>query len=421
MSEIPEEFPEIDLSLDDLIPAPTPAPAPALDPAPAPAPAPTPAGVALADRFPDLPPLSAERLPPQFRKHVDPGAPLPLRGMAARGLVPLNPGDMAHCLAMLAVDADPKVAETARATIAKLPVQILSVALRDDSLSPRVLDTLAECLDPNLETIEGLLLNPAAHDLTLARLVERTREVKFVEIVAGNQLRLLREERLLRALLESPILARSLSDSISDFAVRSGVVMADVPQMAEAYVRVFGKPAPGAQQAAEEAQGETAEALMRELEQLSAASSAPGQGGDGEEDPQARMNLTKRILNMSMSQKIKLATLGNMEARTILLRDPNRLIQNAVINSPRITESEVLGLAQSKNPTDEILRIIMNRREWTRQYTLRLALVQNPRTPLTIAVRFLATLRELDVKKLAKNKNVPTGVQMQAKKMTKLK
>lgn len=376
------------------------------------------------DRLPDAATLTAERLPPQFRKHVDPGAPVPLRGMAAKGLVPLNPSDMVHCLAMLVADVDPKVAETARATIAKLPNQILSVALRDDSLNPRVFDTLIDFLDPNAEALEGLLLNPAAHDLTLTRLVERTGQVKFVEIIAGNQLRLLREEKLLRALLASPLLAKSIADSICDFALRSGVAMFDLPQMAEAHLRIYGKPAPGLETpAAEEQPKETAADLMRDLETLSSkAPPASAQASAAtEEEPQVRMNLTKRILNMSISEKIKLATMGNMEARTILLRDPNRLIQNAVINSPRITESEVLSLAQSKNTSDEILRIIMNRREWTRQYTLRLALVQNPRTPLTTAVRFLTTLRDLDVKKIAKNRNVPSGVQLQAKRIAKIK
>ncbi len=384
--------------------------------------APGSSGGAPADRLQGVAPLTDERLPPQFRKHVDPSSPSPLRGMAAKGLIPLSPGDMAHCLAMLSTDADPQVAAAARATIAKLPGQILSVALRDDSLNPRVFDILADHLDPDGEAIEGLLLNPAVHDLTLARLVGRTRQVKFIELIAGNQLRLLREEALLRALLQSPLLAKSLSDAICDFVLRSGIALFDLPQMVEAHVRIYGKPPPGeGSPEAAAAQGETAEDVLRDLEALSQPAAAAAEPGTPGEEQQVRLNLTKRILDMTISQKIKLATLGNMEARTILLRDPNRLIQNAVINSPRITESEVLGLAQSKNTSDEILRIIMNRREWTRQYALRLALVQNPRTPLTAAIRFLGTLRELDVKKLAKNKNVPTGVQAQAKKIAKLK
>ena len=43
-------------------------------------------------------------------------------------------------------------------------------------------------------------------------------------------------------------------------------------------------------------------------------------------------------MKMSVSEKIKLATLGNKEARTILLRDANKLVCMAAATSPRITD-----------------------------------------------------------------------------------
>ena len=45
-------------------------------------------------------PLSAEILPPNMRKHVDPKAPVPLRMMAAKTLVPLSPSDMISALSV---------------------------------------------------------------------------------------------------------------------------------------------------------------------------------------------------------------------------------------------------------------------------------------------------------------------------------
>ena len=61
-----------------------------------------------------------------------------------------------------------------------------------------------------------------------------------------------------------------------------------------------------------------------------------------------KLSLSKRIMSMNVSEKIKLATKGNKEARGILMRDSNKLVSVAVIRSPRITDGEVLGLAQSK-------------------------------------------------------------------------
>ena len=46
-------------------------------------------------------PFDAEFLPPNLRKHVDPAAPVPLRMMAAKSLIPLSPSDMVGALYML--------------------------------------------------------------------------------------------------------------------------------------------------------------------------------------------------------------------------------------------------------------------------------------------------------------------------------
>ncbi len=34
----------------------------------------------------------------------------------------------------------------------------------------------------------------------------------------------------------------------------------------------------------------------------------------------------QRLLNMAVNEKIRLATLGNKEARNLLIKDPNRLV-----------------------------------------------------------------------------------------------
>jgi hypothetical protein len=120
---------------------------------------------------------------------------------------------------------------------------------------------------------------------------------------------------------------------------------------------------------------------------------------------------------MSISQKIKLATLGNKEARGLLLRDSNKLVALAVIHSPRITDGEVHAVANNRAANDDVLRVIYNNREWLKSYTLKLALVKNPKTPLPVSMKFLSTLRESEIKDLARNKNVPSTIQSQAKKM----
>ena len=128
-----------------------------------------------------------------------------------------------------------------------------------------------------------------------------------------------------------------------------------------------------------------------------------------------RLNMTQRVLKMSVAEKIKLATLGNREARTLLLRDSNRLVSLAAAQSPRITDGEILGLANSKTSGADVLRYIYESRDFLKVYALRAALVRNPKVPLPTALRFLPTLQEKDIKELARDRNVPATVQAQAK------
>src|SRR5919204_1401683 len=91
-------------------------------------------------------PLPLDVLPSTFQKHVDPKAPTPLRMMGAKALVPMGPKEMATALYMLTFDGDAAVRETAVKTAAGLPDRMLSVALRDETVEPAVLDYYAEVL-----------------------------------------------------------------------------------------------------------------------------------------------------------------------------------------------------------------------------------------------------------------------------------
>jgi hypothetical protein len=133
------------------------------------------------------------------------------------------------------------------------------------------------------------------------------------------------------------------------------------------------------------------------------------------EQEQKRFTMTQRVLQMSVAQKIKLATLGNREARTLLLRDANRLVSLAAAQSPRITDGEILGLANSRTTSADVLRYIYEKRDFVKVYSLRAALVRNPKVPLPTALKYLPTLQEKDIKDLARDRNVPATVMAQAK------
>ena len=109
--------------------------------------------------------------------------------------------------------------------------------------------------------------------------------------------------------------------------------------------------------------------------------------------------------------------MGNKEARSLLLRDANKLVAMAAVQSPRITDGEILALAHSRTANEEVLRCIYQDREWTKSYQVKMAVVKNPKVPLPVAMRFLPLLHDADVKDLSRSKNIPAGVRNQARSM----
>ena len=127
--------------------------------------------------------------------------------------------------------------------------------------------------------------------------------------------------------------------------------------------------------------------------------------------------LVNRIKDMGVTERTKLAMLGNAEARRLLIRDSNRQVQMAVLENPRITENEIIGIANSRSTPDEMLRAIIGNREWYKHYAVRLALVKNPKTPPALAIRMVGGLVSSDLKLLAKNKTVSRAVAQQAERL----
>ncbi len=119
-----------------------------------------------------------------------------------------------------------------------------------------------------------------------------------------------------------------------------------------------------------------------------------------------RQNLYHQILHMTIPQKIRLAMLGNREARNILIQDRNRIICHAVLRSPKMAENDVLSYAQQRNLSQEVFTVLGKSKRWTKYYPVKLALTHNPKTPLHISLRFLDYLTERDLKALSRNKNV---------------
>lgn len=123
-----------------------------------------------------------------------------------------------------------------------------------------------------------------------------------------------------------------------------------------------------------------------------------------------------QILEMGVSEKIKLALMGTQEARNILVRDANKLVAVAVVKSPKIQEKEIESISKSRSVHEDVLRHISATKEFMKSYAVKCNLAGNPKTPVPIALKLLPHLRELDLRKLAKSKDVPQVVATQARR-----
>jgi hypothetical protein len=359
-------------------------------------------------------PLALDTLPKPLQKHAAPAAPTPLRMMGAKGLVPaVAPVDLVTLLCVLSYDADQSVRETAVKTAEGLPDKIWGVALRSEGVPAPVLDWLADRFAAKDAAIELVLLNPITPDATIARLAPSVSQ-KLGEIVRQNELRLLRCDDIIRGLCRNPSALASTIDGACDFCVRNGLTLLDVPQLVEAHKRILGvDPAVRVPTPAETAAGLMAE-YAAELAHEGAGPDGPPHA-ETEEESTKKLTITQRVMKMSVAEKIKLATLGNKEARTLLLRDSNKLVCMAAVTSPRITDGEILGLANSRTVSADVLRYIYSNREFTRTYAIKTSLVKNPKVPLPTALKLLVMLQEKDIKDLARDRNVPQTIQAQAK------
>ena len=138
---------------------------------------------------------------------------------------------------------------------------------------------------------------------------------------------------------------------------------------------------------------------------------------EAEPDPQRRQTLLQQIGKMTVSQRVQFAMKGGSDARRTLIRDGNKVVQRAVLQSPRLTDQEVEAFAAMANLTDEILRLIAGNRAFRKNYVVVRNLMNNPKCPLDVTLHMLPLLNPGDLKKLSMNKNVPETLRTTAAKL----
>lgn len=355
-------------------------------------------------------PLPLEELPESTRRFVNPAAPVAARAMAAKGLVPVKGAELVVVLAQLTADADEAVAATARASLLGLPDAVLLPTLALDMPGP-ILDRVAEIFSTDERKLEILVQNPATPDATLAHIARMGSE-GLTEIIAVNQHRLLQAPTIIESLYKNKHTRMSTADRLVELAARNHVELPNLPMLREHAEALEGMLIPEPTDEPLPSDLDFAQALIEDDDDPHAVEINGEEGSETVKDKFKPLRM--RIGNMTKAEKIRMCVVGNAAARAILVRDNSKAIATAAVNSPSLTEMEAIAMSQSKEVSDEVLRIIANKRELTRSYEIKRALCFNPKTPVGISLKFLAHLRDNDVKELSRSRNVATPIKTAA-------
>jgi hypothetical protein len=134
-----------------------------------------------------------------------------------------------------------------------------------------------------------------------------------------------------------------------------------------------------------------------------------------------RGSALQKIASLDVKGRIQLAMKGTKEERSILIRDGTKIVALAVLDSPKITDGEVEKFANQKNVLEAVLRGILMKRRFAKNYTVIRNLVANPRTPIDVALGLMKNLLVGDLKNLSTNKEVSETVRKLALRMFKQK
>lgn len=358
-------------------------------------------------------PLSLNEIPAHLHKFFDPATPVPMRSMAAKAALPITGIDLVYVLYQLQFDSQEEVRSAAKQSFAHIPPDLLNPIL-STQLPACVLHELAMAYIDDDDVIEKILLNHATHDLSVRDLAVKA-NVKITERIANLHVRLLRCPEIIEKLYLNPNTRMALVDKILELAKLNNVKLPNLSAVQDAMHD-------DAYQNNPEVSNEDFEAILHsaasakdiEDKQEDLDTLVDNEREATTEEEKSRLSKWQKISKMSAPQKVRLATLGGREERTILLRDSQKIVYMAAIQSPRLTLSEINGIASSKAISNEIISYIASRKEWTRYYPIVLALVNNPKCPTADAISFLKTIRQNDLKVIQRSKSVSSQVARQA-------
>ncbi len=354
-------------------------------------------------------------------------APLTVRQSAARGVLPVGQEELLGILVYLENDPEQEIREAARQTLANEYSDNLLLTIAESVTAPvEVLEYFGRPPLRSPELLEALIQNKSTPDSTIASLAGQV-DSKLIEVILINLMRLLRSPFILEALEsnpgQTPDITRRLREIREEFFEKRNNFIPIHRTRAEEKAL--------AGEETEEVLDEETTAMtvyseeLREGEDATSATlaSLKDDGFDSfdEMGEDERLSTIQRIARMTVSERVQTALKGNREERVILIRDANRLVASAVLDSPKLTDSEVEAIALMKNVSEEVLRVVGTKRDFAKNYSVIHNLVKNARTPIGTTLGLINRILTSDLRALARNKNIPEVLRKTAQRQVQIR
>jgi hypothetical protein len=344
---------------------------------------------------------------------------------AAKGTLSVPPAEMIEILVLLT--RNPVFAEQARMTLASWDEAACLAAASYPHTPREVLDYMLDPRNRRPSLYAALLENPSVAEGRLAEIAAAaSREViaqllasprvgksgAVLQALAGNrELRGPERERIQTLLASLPAASQPAENQAadSDSGASDEEIRAFLAEHAAEIAADSGKPfhviggIEGSEIPPEAPVAVTAPAAGH------AAAVAPAP----ETEKKAKCVLQK-IAALTVGERVQLAMKGNKDERFLLIRDGARVVPQAVLESPKLTDTEAEMFASMKNVQEVVFRGLSSKRKFVKNYRIQRNLAFNPKVPIDLALGLVNNLLLSDLKSLSINKEVPDTVRKAA-------
>lgn len=119
--------------------------------------------------------------------------------------------------------------------------------------------------------------------------------------------------------------------------------------------------------------------------------------------------------------RMRLARGASRQVRNVLIRDSNAQVALSVLTGNQLSDQELEQIASNRAVVEDVVREIIRHKEWIGKYAIAKAVIKNPKADINVVMRLLGRMSVMDLRNLARDRNLADAVRAIAKRMYQAK